>query len=208
MKTVMKDLSRLDKINVNSDDIEVFAGQLDIIKKSKREVENLSEVSISEAILSVPVAHDGKKNTVHIYFNVSSDMFEFEVYLDVLSGNPQMEFSFNPFKQELIFGTKLKKLANTDGNYEMVNKLAKTYVYWVSIVSLYITYCGELDSVEVIEERVRANKKQRHKSKSSSSKYTYITRKKYTLKAPSSEERQTREIVRHVESWAVRGHFR
>jgi hypothetical protein len=199
----MRNLSKYDRIFVKIDDIPFFANQLDIIKEMNPNVEYEDNISIEEGVLAVPIEESPLAKNSFIYFSIASNVFNFEVYIDEFE-SPFMEFSFNPFTTDVeLRGDFYEK---NKENREQMKELARRYTYWVTISALYITHCRELGGVDMVEEKIRVSKKQRYKSKSKTSKFTYITRKKYTVR-PLTEE-QKRTITRHTESWEVRGHYR
>lgn len=196
----MFNFEKLDKIIVSSKDVVDLEKQLQIIKQNNPQVQTLSHVAIVEGILSVKL--DGLNHNVHIYFDISSDIFKFEVFIDNHFDKKMMKFEFNLMNQQI----ELHESFINKNKYAFI-ELAKSYVYWVTTCVLYITHCKDLDNIDVLDERVQVNKKQRHKSKNKN-KYTYITRKKYTINKIEDVEKTRQQIIRHLDSWSVRGHYR
>lgn len=199
MEQTKRNLSKYDKIIVELIDLQDIIDYVDAIPLEERE--GGGEV-LREGVLTVQ-----RKSfpSTSIYFEVREGFIECEVYIGTTQDNTRLmgAFQFNSQTGKIETHGKWKEILK--GND--VQKDLMGYVFWVTMVTLYMAHIGTDEVVEVQEERIKVIGKNRHKSKNTN-RYTYITRKKYTLKAPSEELKQKRQVIRHVESWSVRGHFR
>lgn len=199
MEQLKRNLSKCDRIMVELDDLQGIIEYVDTISEEER---NQTREVLNEAILTV--YKDGYPRT-NIHFEIHDQKMSFEVYVGYNEEDTRLmaKFQFNHKTSEIeTFGKWEEQLKNKD-----IQKDLRGYVFWTSIVTLYMAHIGNTEEVIIEEERVKVAGKSRHKSKGGN-KYTYINRKKYTLKSPSEELKQKRHITRHVDSWSVRGHFR
>jgi len=198
LEQVKRTLSKYDKVMVELDDLQTISEYMDTLSEEERK--QTSEV-LQEAVL---VVYKKGFPSTNIYFKIVDAGIDFEVYVGFKEEDVRLmaKFHFNYNTGEIeTFGKWKDELKSKD-----IQKDLKGYVFWVSIVTLYITHTRN-EEVVIEEERVKVVGKNRHKSKGGI-KYTYINRKKYIIKAPSEEWKQKRQITRHVDSWSVRGHIR
>jgi hypothetical protein len=193
-----RNLMKFDRVIVEIDDLQTISEYMDTLSEEERK--QTSEM-LQEAVL---VVYKKGFPSTNIYFKIVDAGIDFEVCVGFKEEDTRLmaKFHFNYNTGEVeTFGKWKDELKSKD-----IQRDLKGYVFWVSIVTLYITHTRN-EEVIIEEERVKVAGKNRHKSKNVN-RYTYISRKKYTIKAPSEELKQKRQVTRHVDSWSVRGHIR